>query len=481
MWLSIRQNWFLCAAISLLIATVAVYAYTENYFFLPIPFAFLYFAWLGVNWKSAYWMFIALIPVSIQINFNSDANSITLPDQPMMWSFFLLLFIILARNPKALPEWWLKDKVVLLAALQYLWLGVAVVFSKVLFFSCKFMLAKTWLMACYFVFPVFIFTNKQDFIRAFRLMLVPMFLTILVILAHHALLGFKFDKIQKALTNLYYNHVDYSSLISMFFPLLLVAYPLTKGRSIVTRGALIVVILLYLAGIYFAFARAAYFAVVFAIVVGIAIKMRLVNLIMPVFYAFFMMLCYMVNNNKFMDFRPDYNKTYMHKDFTDHIISTFRGKDMSSMERLYRWIAAIRMSKDRPITGYGPHGFYYYYKPYAVNSFKTYVSRNNEHSTTHNYYIYMLVEQGWPAMLMYGLLIPLLFAKAQRIYHRFTDKFYRAATIGLIMTIAAGFVNNFFSELIDTHKVGSLFYLPIALLIILDHKSKQEAKGMVID
>ena len=182
-----------------------------------------------------------------------------------------------------------------------------------------------------------------------------------------------------------------------------------------------------------------------------------------------------------MDFRPDYNKTYMHKDFTDHIISTFRGKDMSSMERLYRWIAAIRMSKDRPITGYGPHGFYYYYKPYAVNSFKTYVSRNNEHSTTHNYYIYMLVEQGWPAMLMYGLLIPLLFAKAQRIYHRFTDKFYRAATIGLIMTIAAGFVNNFFSELIDTHKVGSLFYLPIALLIILDHKSKQEAKGMVID
>jgi hypothetical protein len=41
------------------------------------------------------------------------------------------------------------------------------------------------------------------------------------------------------------------------------------------------------------------------------------------------------------------------------------------------------------------------------------------------------------------------------------------------MTVAAGFINNFFSELIETHKVGALFYIPVALLIILDQKSKE--------
>ena len=196
---------------------------------------------------------------------------------------------------------------------------------------------------------------------------------------------------------------------------------------------------------------------------------------MPSLYALIILaFCYLVPNNKYIEFRPDYNKTFMHKNFTDHIIATFRGTDMSSMERVYRWVAAVRMSQDRPITGYGPRTFYYYYKPYAVTSFATYVSRNPEHSTTHNYFIYMLVEQGWPAMLLYALLMYAIFAKAQKVYHRLKDRFYRLVTIGITMTIAVGFVNNFFSELIETHKVAALFYIPIAMLILLDKKSKDE-------
>ena len=42
---------------------------------------------------------------------------------------------------------------------------------------------------------------------------------------------------------------------------------------------------------------------------------------------------------------------------------------------------------------------------------------------------------------------------------------------------AVYFVNNFFSELIETHKVGAVFYLSIASLIIVDRWIKQEIKG----
>jgi O-antigen ligase len=189
----------------------------------------------------------------------------------------------------------------------------------------------------------------------------------------------------------------------------------------------------------------------------------------------------MIPNNKYIEFRPDYNKTFMHKNFTDHLIATIKGKDMSSMERLYRWVAAIRMSNDRPITGYGPRTFYYYYKPYAVTSFQTYVSRNKEHSTTHNYFLYMLVEQGWPAMILYALLMAVIFAKAQKIYHRTKDRFYRICSIGLAMVIAVGFINNFFSELIENHKVAALFYIPLALLVILDRKSRAAEAGQTED
>lgn len=473
----LKNKWLTFASLSVLFLTVALFAYTSNYLVLAAPFAFLFFILLGLNWKTAYWIFLFTIPFSIQMSFAGDTLSLTLPDQPIMWCLLGVFVVLLAKDPKLMPQWWWKDKITFVAVLQFFWLMVAVACSQMLFFSVKFLLAKTWIMVCFFMLPVFIFREKKDFIIGFKLLLIPTLITVIIILIHHALLGFRFEKVQMSLAflgqSLYYNHVDYSSVTSMLFPLLLVAFSLTKHRSWATRGGLIVIILIFIAGIIFAQTRAAYIAVFFGLAVGIAIRLKLVNLIMPTIYALIILLfAYMIPNNKYMDFRPDYNKTYMHKEFTDHLIATFRGKDMSSMERVYRWIATVRMSTDYPLTGVGPRAFYFYYKPYAVSSFQTYVSRNKEQSTTHNYYLYMLAEQGWPAMLLYALLIPLLFAKAQKVYHRFKDKFWRAVTIGLAMTIAAGFINNFFSELIETHKVGALFYIPVALLIILDRKSK---------
>jgi O-antigen ligase len=392
-----------------------------------------------------------------------------------MWIFLLLFALVWARNPATLPRWWWQDKLVFIVTLQFICTIIAVIFSKMMFFSVKFLLAKTWLLVCFFILPLWIFQKKKDFVKGFFILLIPMLITIIVILIHHWQLKFSFDKVQKAMSGLYYNHVDYSTVISMFFPLLLIAWPLSKGKGVFVKILLLAVMFIFIAGLVFAYARAAYFGIAFAIVVGLAMRARLVNIIMPVFYGLIIALMfYMVPNNKYIEFRPDYNKTFMHKNFTDHLISTLKGRDMSSMERVYRWIAAIRMSQDEPITGYGPHAFYYYYKPYAVTSFQTYVSRNKEHSTTHNYFLYMLVEQGWPAMLLYALLIYVIFAKAQRIYHTFQDRFYRIVTIGLAMVLAVGFINNFFSELIETHKVAALFFIPLAMLVILDKKCKEE-------
>lgn len=92
----------------------------------------------------------------------------------------------------------------------------------------------------------------------------------------------------------------------------------------------------------------------------------------------------------------------------------------------------------------------------------------------------MLVEQGWPAMILYAIMVMVVLVQAQRTYHRFKDRFYRLCTMGVAMMFGAGFINNFFSELIETHKVGSLFYLSIALLVMLTAKSKQLEKEQTI-
>jgi O-antigen ligase len=296
----------------------------------------------------------------------------------------------------------------------------------------------------------------------------------IIIFYRQILNGFSFAAISNAVGFLYLNHVEYAAVISIFFPLFFVTYIATAGMNKYIRLLLLSALCFFLIAVFFSYARAAIAAIIFSLLIGSAVRKRKVNFIMPVFYAVIAIVLFVLaNDKKYLGLRPDYRHTFMHSGYADHIKATLEGRDVSSMERLYRWVAAIRMSNDRPITGFGPHGFVYHYKEYALPIFKTYSSTNKEHSTTHNYFLYMLTEQGWPAMLLYAILIMVVFYQAQNTYHRFNDRFYKYCTLGLVMAFAAAFVNNFFSELIETHKVGALFYLILSLLIVLDKKSRE--------
>jgi len=470
------SKWFAFLSFTLLFITVVLFAYTGKYILLAAPVGFLFILLMMLNWKLAYWILLFSIPFSFDLDIVSGSLSTSIPDEPIVWLFLLLFSLIWARRPGILPQWWWRNAIVLVIVLQFVWTAVAVGFSTETLFSVKFLLSKTWMLVSFFILPLFIFRDKKDLRTGFLVLLVPLIATMLIILYRHSKIGFSFAKIQRAIDPLYYNHVDYSTVMSMFFPLLFVAYSLCRGKWLL-RNLLILLIIFFAVAIYLTYARAAMIAVLFSLIIYLAIRLRMVKWVMPTIYGLMAaLLIFMISNKEYMVYRPNFNETYMHKTFTEHMIATIRGKDMSSMERLYRWVAGVRMSTDRPITGYGPGAFYYNYKPYAVTSFRTYVSRNTEKSTTHNYFLFMLVEQGWPAMLLYAILMMLLFAQAQKIYYRFHDRFYKKCTLGIAMFLAAAFINNFFSELYETHKVGALFYMAIALLVILDKKSRDEEK-----
>jgi O-antigen ligase len=457
----------------LLLGCIALYEFTGYYYVLAAPLLLEYLFITVQNWKKAYWILLFTIPFSVQFSLIDHQLSISIPDEPITWIFMLLAVIIVAERKHKIPLWWLSNPITLIIALQFLWLIVSVTHSEVVDYSLKFLLAKSWYLIVFFLFPLWIFTEKDDFVKGYKILLIPIVITMVIIMCRHALLHFRFADVNHAIGSLYYNHVEYSTVIAMFFPLILVAYHFSQKTEKKRKWGYISLIIFFSVCIFFSYARAAIISVAFAGLVGIAIKKKYVNSIMPAFYiSMLAVVLYLSDNRKYIEYRPKFDHTYMHYNFTDHLIATFRGRDISSMERFYRWIAAVRMSTEKPITGYGPHSFYYFYKPYTVSLFKTYVSANTERSTTHNYFLLMLVEQGLPAMLLYALLIIVVFAQAQKTYHRFKDPFYKACTLGICMVFAAGFINNFFSEMIETHKVGAFFYLCLSLLVILNQKSK---------
>ena len=174
-----------------------------------------------------------------------------------------------------------------------------------------------------------------------------------------------------------------------------------------------------------------------------------------------------------MKYSTDYQSTIFHTNFREHLIATYQMKDVSTAERIHRWVAGIRMIGDHWKTGLGPSSFYQQYKSYTLPAFKTWVSRNDERSTIHNYFLLLAVEQGLPGLIIFLVLLGALFWYVQSIYQSTADPFWKtiAATAGVIL-VMVGTVN-FLSDLIETDNVGSVFYLCVCVLIVADFKRRK--------
>src|SRR5690606_28371930 len=141
--------------------------------------------------------------------------------------------------------------------------------------------------------------------------------------------------------------------------------------------------------------------------------------------------------------------TIYHDDFGSHMSSTFDGEDVSSMERVYRWVAAVRMVSDRPLMGVGSGNFYDFYKRYTLSSFETYVSENEEQSTVHNYFLFILVEQGFIGLAIFVLLTYFIFRDGSKLYQEKKGMEQRTVLI-LLQSMLAIYVCLMLNDMLET-------------------------------
>jgi O-antigen ligase len=146
----------------------------------------------------------------------------------------------------------------------------------------------------------------------------------------------------------------------------------------------------------------------------------------------------------------------------------YSNREISGAERIYRWVAGVRMIAEKPITGFGPACYYSNYKPYTDKRFRTYVSENPEKSSVHNYYLLIWIEQGFIGFLFLLTSIYYFFKRCTYLYHSIEDPFYKQVLSILVMVMINILVVNFFSDMIETDKVGTFFFLCIGVLIWID-------------
>jgi len=418
--------------------------------------------------RSGLYLLVFSLPFSFNLEELTRVN-LDFPDEALMLVLTLqFVFFALLNFRQINARAWFRNPLVLLILLSFAWTAVTVCFSENPLLSLKYLLKKSWFLIPFFFLPIILFRDQAVLKRSFQLLFLSLLVVASIVLIRFSAVGFRFEMVHDPLQPFFINHVSYGSMVACLTPATIAALYLSRKLSLQWIISLAGV-LLFITAAYLSYSRAAWMSLVFAGITLLLIRLRVMQYAFLVFYLFMSGFVYwMSHENKFLDFKPKFEKTIMHESLEDHILATIQGTDISSAERYYRWIAAIRMSQDRPLTGVGPNNFYDYYKGYTVSSFKTWVSRNPERSTTHNYFLFMLVEQGIPAMLLYALLIFWIFHYGQQVLRRCETRFDKTIVSGALCVVAALFVNNFFSELIESDKIGSLFYLALASVVATD-------------
>lgn len=445
-----------------------------------LPVAFLLIAIVSIyNYTVFYYALFFALPVST--NYALGSLSLEIFSEPIMILLTGIYFFAFTTNShirKAMPY----SPITLLLVLQIVWMCFAAIDSVDILKSVKIILAKTWFITPFYLLlsaHIKDFKNMRIYFWCFwtSLVLVSTYISI-----RHGMLGLTFDTINTPLHPFFINHVSYSSTIAVFAPFLLYGYAVYKENKAL-KTLLNYSAFLFLFAIIFSITRATWLAVAMAIVYYFIVKFKLSKF---TFISIMVVLCiavpYLVYNNNYLKYSPNYESTlYNHGDLEKHLQATYEFSDVSGVERLYRWIAAARMGYENIFSGTGPGTFYPEYKKYTSDQFVTYVSYNEEKSTTHNYFLYLWAEQGLLGLLLFITLIVYTLIKGERIYHISDNIQDKSLAMSAILSIVIMVVHLFLNELVEVDKIGCWYFVSLCIIAILDKKYFYTRKTENID
>jgi O-antigen ligase len=445
-----------------------------QYLLAAIPFAAIIFFSGWQNKETIFYLLLFTLPLSFEFHFSPDLGT-DIPDELLMVFVSVLFVAYWVYSPKAISKNVLQHPLLLFILIGFGWTMIATLFSSHPIISLKFLIAKTWYIGAFVLASLILFRNKKFITAAAVVVACSMILVAAIALIRHNNYEFRFANINDAVFPFFRNHVNYSAMLVCIIPVLIAFFSGVKPgyQKLMIASAIFIALI----ALVFSYARGAWLALLIGAIAWWFIKKKIL------FHSFIVAVVLLLasvfwlkNNDRYLRYSNDFTTTIFHKDFAEHITATYKLKDVSTAERFYRWVAGVRMIKDNWLTGYGPNTFYENYKGYAVPAFKTWVSDNKEHSTVHNYFLLIAIEQGVPGLLFFIILMGSMLYYAQYLYHRVKDLFYKttAITVGVIVTMIM--VVNFLSDLIETDKIGSIFFLSIAILIAADINTRETLK-----
>lgn len=412
---------------------------------------------------------VGLVPLSINYEDVVLGMGLSIPDEPLIIGIFLLViykFIIDGEYDFRV----LKHPITIVILINLGWILFTSFTSMEKIVSFKFFLSRSWFITVFYFLAVVLF-RKFEFIRYYLwAYIIPLGAVIIITIIKHSEDNFSQVTSFEIMAPFYIAHGIYAAAIAFFIPLLLlwILFGFKLKFNFTTVLLSIFFLLLLTAGLILSYTRAGWISLAAATVFGAAMVFRLRLWHMLTVLGIVVALV-MVNFDDIF-YQLYQNKQNSAEGFEKHLesVSNVRN-DVSNLERVNRWAAAINMVKEKPWFGFGPGAYSFTYAPYQDPEFKTPITTAfGDQGHAHSEYLNPLAETGWIGLATFLALILMVFQRGLRlVYHGRTFEiriFSAGILLGLVTYLAHGLLNSYSEQ----DKIAVLFWGFIAMICALD-------------
>ncbi len=465
------QRWPLTVLGLTCIGAILASAKLEVWWPMAIPAALIVLWLVAMDIHKVFLLLVASIPLSMEQSLPGGLAT-DLPSEQLMWLLTLTGGLWFIRNWRNTDARYLRHPIALALLAHLIWMTICVATSQDFFISFKYWLAKGWYVIVFFFIAGHYLSGERAWKELLWWFFLPLIFAVVIVIVRHAAVGFSFEEVGFVMGPFFRNHVTYACLLAIFLPFIWFATYWYRRYSAVW-WLLVAGIVIFIVGINFAYTRAAYVALLAAAGINWVVRRKLMKIVLlAAGIGLGLLISFVSTKDNWLLFAPQYEKAVTHERFDRLLDATTKLEDISTMERVYRWVAASYMIQDKPMVGFGPGTFYFFYKNYTVTSFKTYVSNNPEHSGIHNYFLMVTVEQGLPGFLFFLILSVVVMIKGEQIYHQTPDAGRRRMLMAALLSFILIDLLMLMNDMVETDKIGSFFFMSMAIIINIDLKNK---------
>jgi len=411
------------------------------------------------------------VPITIfpgsELNFPSETMAVILA------VYLCVRFCIKYRADKV----FLRHPITVLLLIDLLWLLTSSAFSMMPEVSFKRFIIRLIYILTYYVFFYELFRlDKKNITRVFFIHCLGLILPILHTIDVHADYRFSTTGASMAAQPFYNDHTIYGAALVFVIPFLVYNSFFVAHKPFMKWVGYGLLAFISLAA-FLSYSRAALASLIITGVISLLIWQK----IKMIYVVAGLVMCLGI-------------AAFFQREITDYMMRTrqvshkndlgmhFRSlsnvhNDDSNIERINRWKCAWRMFLDKPLAGFGPGTYQFFYGKYQVRKDMTIISTfAGDKGHAHSEYLGYLSETGFPGFLNFLLLAIIICIRSLTMIYKTPDKEQGRMVTFVFLGLVTYFIHGIFNGFIESDKIAMPVFVSLAAITALDIHTRKEVQ-----